>query len=295
MINPFTEKYSTDKTDANLIRDAVSGDKVSLESLIRRHQDWIYNIALRMVFNPDEAKDVTQEALIKIITKLSSFQGRSAFRTWAYRIVVNHVLNMKKSIGESMHSSTFSGYWKNIDNTPDLDMPNPNELPVDTQLILDEVKTTCMFGMLLCLDRQQRVIFILGGIFGVSDSVGSEIMGITKANFRQKLSRARRDLYNFMNNKCGLIKKENPCHCDKKTRAMINSGYLDPKNLRFYNNYYHKVEQAAGEKLKELNNYFDNNCQMLFREHPFQNSPDFVLSLRKILDSDNFKEIFNFH
>jgi RNA polymerase sigma factor (sigma-70 family) len=295
MVNPFSEKYSTDKTDENLIREAVSGNKNSLESLVRRHQDWIYNIALRMVFNPEEAKDVTQEVLIKIITKLSSFQGRSTFRTWAYRIVVNHVLNMKKSIGEDRHASTFPEYWKRIDETPDYDMPDPDGLPIDTSLLLDEVKTVCMFGMLLCLDRGQRLIYILGGIFGVTDKVGSEIMQISKANFRQKLSRARKDLFNFMNNKCGLIKKDNPCHCDKKTKAMINSGYVNPANLRFYNNYYYKMEQASGEKLKVLNNYFDNQCQVLFREHPFQKSPDFVETLRDMIESEKFKEIFNFH
>ena len=295
MINPFTEKYSTDKTDENLIREAVSGDKVSLESLVRRHQDWIYNIALRMIFNPEEAKDVTQEVLIKIITKLSSFQGRSSFRTWVYRIVVNHVLNMKKSLGEKRHAHSFDEYWKGIDRTPDMDMPDPNALPVDTNLLLDEVKTTCMFGMLLCLDREQRIVYILGGIFGVSDAVGSEIMQVSKANFRQKLSRARKDLYSFMHNKCGLIKKDNPCHCAKKTKAMVDSGYVNPANLRFYNNYYYKVEQVSGVKLKVLNNYLDNKCQNLFIEHPFQKSPDFVLTLRKIIDSDDFKEIFNFH
>jgi len=295
MINPFTEKYSTDKTDENLIREVVSGDKVSLESLVRRHQDWIFNIALRMVFNPEEAKDVTQEVLIKIITKLSSFKGRSSFRTWVYRIVVNHVLNMKKSMGEKRHASTFNQYWKDIDRTPDMDMPDPNALPIDTNLLLDEVKTTCMFGMLLCLDREQRIVYILGGIFGVSDSVGSEILQISKANFRQKLSRARKDLYSFMHNKCGLIKKDNPCHCAKKTKAMVDSGYVNPANLRFYNNYLYKVEQASGVKLKVLNNYLDNECQNLFVEHPFQKSPDFVLTLRKIIDSNKFKELFNFH
>jgi RNA polymerase sigma factor (sigma-70 family) len=295
MVNPFSEKYSTDKTDEKLIGEAVSGNKNSLESLVRRHQDWIYNIALRMVFNPEEAKDVTQEVLIKIITKLSSFQGRSSFRTWAYRVVVNHVLNMKKSAGETRHANTFPEYWRRIDGTPDYDMPDTNSLPIDTRLLLDEVKTTCMFGMLLCLDREQRLIYILGGIFGVSDKVGSEIMQITKANFRQKLSRARKDLYNFMNNKCGLIKKDNPCHCDKKTKAMLNSGYLNPANLRFYNNYYYKTEQAAGEKLKVLNNYFDNQCQLLFREHPFQKSPDFVDMLREMIKSEKFREIFNFN
>ena len=98
-----------------------------------------------------------------------------------------------------------------------------------------------------------------------------------------------------MHNKCGLIKKDNPCHCAKKTKAMVDSGYVNPANLRFYNNYYYKVEQVSGVKLKVLNNYLDNKCQNLFIEHPFQKSPDFVLTLRKIIDSDDFKEIFNFH
>jgi len=100
MINPFTEKYVSDKTDEILINSAVDGDRKSLEELILRHQAWIYNVAIRMVFYPDEAQDVTQEILIKIVTKLSTFKGNSSFRTWVYRIVVNHVLNMKLSVGE---------------------------------------------------------------------------------------------------------------------------------------------------------------------------------------------------
>jgi RNA polymerase sigma factor (sigma-70 family) len=168
MINPFSETYTTDKTDENLIAEAIKGDKHSLESLVRRHQDWIYNIALRMVFNPDEASDVTQEVLIKIITKLAGFEGRSSFRTWAYRIVVNHVLNMKKSKGEAMHNSSFKDYARAIDNTPDFDFPDTT-YAIDAKILVDEVKVSCMFGMLLCLDREQRLIYILGGIFGVTD------------------------------------------------------------------------------------------------------------------------------
>jgi RNA polymerase sigma factor (sigma-70 family) len=295
MINPFSEKYSTDKTDENLIQESVHGNRDSLESLVRRHQDWIYNISLRMVFNPDEAADITQEVLIKIITKLASFQGKSSFRTWAYRIVVNHVLNMKKSRGEQMHNSAFTDYGRAIDNTPDFDFPDTNSYPVDTKILVDEVKVSCMFGMLLCMDREQRIIYILGGIIGVSDKVGSEIMQISKANFRKKLSRARRDLYNFMNNKCGLINEDNPCRCAKKTKALINVGYVNPGSLRFSRNYYHNMETAAGEKLKEMDNYLDTMCQNKFAEHPFQKSPDFVLELKKIINSCEFKDIFNLH
>ncbi len=91
MKNPLLDKTDQDKKDNILIQSALEGDKASLEILIKRHQDWIYNIALRMVWDPEDAKDVTQEVLIKIITHLSGFKGKSSFRTWAYRIVTNHV------------------------------------------------------------------------------------------------------------------------------------------------------------------------------------------------------------
>src|SRR5687767_1084771 len=96
MQNPFLEVNDSDLTDEDLVKSAVTGNKKSLEQLIKKHQAWIYNIALKMVWYPADAEDVTQETLIKIITKLSTFRGESSFRTWAYRIVANHVINMKK-------------------------------------------------------------------------------------------------------------------------------------------------------------------------------------------------------
>jgi hypothetical protein len=206
---------------------------------------------------------------------------------------VNHVLNIKKSKGEMMHASNFGDYGRSIDATPDRDLPDPNSVPIDMNIIVEEVKLSCMFGMLLCLDREQRMIYILGGILGVSDVIGGEIMEINRDNFRQKLSRARRDLFNFMHDKCGLIDAKNPCRCSKKTKALIDSGYVNPIKLRFNRNYFSTVAQAAGEHLKDMKEYLDNKCQVLFDGHPFQKSPDFVLVLRKILETDEFKDIFN--
>ncbi|MCX6163860.1 MAG: RNA polymerase sigma factor [Ignavibacteriae bacterium] len=295
MINPFKEKYTEDKTDEELIGKAVNGDKYSFEELIKRHQNWIYNIALRMVFYSDEAKDVTQEVLIKIITKLSSFKMQSSFRTWIYRIVVNHVLNMKKSKGEKSHATNFDDYGKAIDNTPDFDLSYETNLSFDTNIVIEEVKLSCMNGMLLCLDREQRIIFIIGSIFGVADKVGAEIMEISNENFRQKLSRARKDLFNFMNHKCGLIHKSNPCHCSKKAKALVSSGYVNPDNLIFNTNYVYNVKQATGQKLGRLSGYVEKKGSLLFAGQPFQNSPDFVEYIRGLINSDEFKEIFNFN
>ncbi|MEO8512958.1 MAG: RNA polymerase sigma factor [Ignavibacteria bacterium] len=294
IVNPFIEKKSTDQKDEQLIEEALNGNKKSLEDLIYRHQAWIYNIALRMVFYPQEAEDVTQEVLIKIITKLSTFRKESSFRTWAYRIAVNQVLNMKKSLGEKNHSSNFDEYWKIIENVPDHELPQQESYNVEMRTLVNEVKVSCMSGMLLCLDREQRMIYILGVIFQVTDKVGAEIMDITRDNFRQKLSRARKQILNFMYNRCGLMDKNNPCKCEKKTKVLIENGYVNPKKLLFNINYVHSVESTAGERSERFDEILDSKSQKLFRENPFQEPPDFVLVIREILNHKEFREIFNF-
>jgi DNA-directed RNA polymerase specialized sigma24 family protein len=85
--NPLAEAAPTERKDQNLVARARSGDRKVLEDPVREHQGWIYNIALRMLLHPQDAEDATQEILIKAVTRLSSFEGRSAVRTWLCRIV----------------------------------------------------------------------------------------------------------------------------------------------------------------------------------------------------------------
>ena len=71
MRNPFAETAAAaDPEDRDLVRRAQAGDRESLEQLITRHQAWIYNIVLRMVYLPQDAEDATQEILVKLITML---------------------------------------------------------------------------------------------------------------------------------------------------------------------------------------------------------------------------------
>src|SRR3990172_9543311 len=95
--NPFTDIATGERRDQELVQLVREGSRVALEELVVRHQEWIYNLALRMVHRPEDAKDATQEVLIKLFTRLSTFDGRSSLRTWLYRIVINHLLNMKRS------------------------------------------------------------------------------------------------------------------------------------------------------------------------------------------------------
>src|SRR6202045_4434193 len=94
--NPLADDSPMDHEDQNLVMRARAGDRKALEDLVQHHQGWIYNVAVRMLFHPQDAEDATQEILVKMLTRLSSFEGRSGFHTWLYRIVVNHVLNMKR-------------------------------------------------------------------------------------------------------------------------------------------------------------------------------------------------------
>lgn len=294
MNNPFIEKYESATEDNLLVEQAVKGDKKSLEQLVKRHQAWIYNIALKMVWDPADAEDVTQETLIRIITKLSTFRGDSSFRTWAYRIAANHVINMKKKKMEYSYSS-FTKYGNDILNSPDTNLPDPGSVNAEIDMLIEETKIGCMNAMLLCLDREQRLIFILGNMFNVNDETGSEILEISKDNFRQKLSRARKQLANFMSNKCGLMDKNNPCHCSKKTKLMMDAGHVNPDNLLFSKKHLFSIEKVAPSKSNDLDNLFEEKAVKLFREHPFQQSPDFVRSLSIILKGDEFRNILNLH
>src|SRR3970282_2897425 len=98
--NPFTDVAAGEGRYRELVQLAKGGRRYALEELVVRHQAWIYNLALRMVHHPEDAKDATQEVLIKLFTRLSTFDGRSSLRTWLYRIVPNHLLNMKRRRAE---------------------------------------------------------------------------------------------------------------------------------------------------------------------------------------------------
>ena len=286
MHNPFIEVVD-ESTDSELIEQATNGSREALEKLILRHQAWIYNIAVRMVFHTQDAEEVTQEVLVKAITRLSTFKGESLFRTWLYRITANHVLNMKRRRGEP-EAQTFSGYADALNDTPDLELPDPKNVPVDVPLLVEEAKISCTTGMLLCLDRKQRLIFTLGEIFGASDAVGSEILEMSADNFRQGLSRARRDLYQFMHGQCGLVNPTNPCRCAKKTRGFIEAGHVDPDHLQFVPAHLRRITEAAEGVVRTIEKTLDEQSAAIFREQPFLEPKDQIGWLRQLLDNGKF-------
>jgi RNA polymerase sigma factor (sigma-70 family) len=280
--NIFSENTSG-ANDGELVGSALQGNLDAIGELIKKHQIWIYNIALRMTGNTQDAEDATQEILIKMLTKLSSFEARSSFRTWLYRIVANHVLNRKRSSREILFSS-FERHESLLGMAPDLVVDDSCDGKVDHRILYEETKIQCMMGMLLCLSRRQRLIFILGAIFCVSSSSGGEIMEISAESFRQELSRARKQLGNYMNEKCSLINKDAPCRCARKTKAAIIAGYVDPDRLQFVPERMQRIKDVVSRSSGRSGSALNRQLEFLYREHPCMESPDYTQVISKMLN-----------
>ena len=173
-----------------------------------------------------------------------------------------------------------------------LDLPDPATVPADVQLLVDEARIGCSMGMLLCLDRQQRLVYILGEIFGVTDAVGAELLEVSREAYRQRLSRARRDLHQFMDRKCGLVNAANPCRCAKKTQAFIAAGFVDPRNLLFASAHVTRVREVA-PALHEDVNALDAAYAAVHRDHPFHTPPALAAAIRRLLEQPEFESILD--
>lgn len=288
MDNPFKSNYS-DKSDTELIEAALGGSKAALEALLQRHQDYIFNVAHKMVLNTEDAQDITQEVLIKVITNLSKFQGKSAFRTWLYRITTNHFLSMKRKRVE-LQEMSFEGFGKAMDELPNDELTELERLEMAD--FIEDARLGCMSGMLMCLSREQRLVFILGEIFEIDHNLGSEILEISKANFRKRLERARKDLYQFMNAKCGLINAANPCRCHRKTKAFIKKGWVNTENLQFNTDFRKRIHQIIHQKDKALKEVIEVDYQQLYQSHPFQEKETVKALSHRILTQPKVRDIF---
>lgn len=288
MKNPLSVQYS-EIDNRNLVRASLAGDRNALDKLVRLHQSFIYNVAWKMVHDPHDAMDLTQETLLKVITKLSQFNFNSAFRTWLYRIVVNEFLQTKRRKREPEFTS-FEEYGARLDAVPNPDLTREEEIELEE--LAREMKMRCMSGMIMCLTREQRLLFIIGDTFGIDHNLGAEIFGISKQNFRVKLHRARKDLYSYMNDKCGLVNKENPCRCPKKTKALRGMGVLDEEKMMFNVGYQARIADYVQEAHVVAMDHMEEKYLALFRDHPARDSFDAKSVVQKILDDNELLGYF---
>ncbi len=217
---------------ATLVAEARCGSRDSLERLVIRIQRPVYNLALSMLWHPEDARDASQEILVRVVTHLSSFRGDSRFLTWVYRIAVNYLVSARQSRIEAQ-GLTFEQFGADLaEGLSDLPRGS-NEWPPDRALLLEEVKIGCMHALLTCLDRPHRLAYVLGEIFEVEGPEAARILGISTAAFRKRLSRAREAIVGFTRIHCGLVDADNPCRCIRRLPRAQAIGRIDAGRLLF--------------------------------------------------------------
>lgn len=213
-----------------LIGQATAGDKAALETVLAGVQDLVFNLSLRMLGTFHDAEDASQDILLKVMTHLSSFKGESAFTTWVFRIAVNHLKDYKKHMFAQFPLS-FEFYGDDIRNGKIQDVPDLTQ-NVEKAILAEELKLSCTNVMLQCLDPESRCVFILGTMFQVDSRIAGDILGITPEAYRQRLSRVRKKMADFLTEYCGEYGK-GTCHCTDRVNYAIQNHRITPSRLDF--------------------------------------------------------------
>lgn len=177
-----------------------------------------------------DAEDAAQDILLKMITHLSSFRGDSAFTTWVFRIAVNHLKNYKKHMFARFPLS-FEYYGDDIENGKIQDVPDLTQ-NVEKDLLAEELKMSCTNVMLQCLDPESRCIFILGTMFQLDSRIAGEILEMTPEAYRQRLSRVRRKMADFLGQYCGEY-GDGRCKCKDRVNYAIQNHRIHPLKLDY--------------------------------------------------------------
>ncbi len=213
-----------------LVNKATAGDKKALETLITSVQDIVFNLSLRMLGTFADAEDATQDILLKMITHLSSFRGDSSFTTWVFSIAVNHLKNYKKHMFAHFPLS-FEYYGDDIENGKIQDVPDLTQ-NVEKDILAEELKMSCTNVMLQCLDTESRCIFILGTMFKVDSRIAGDILEMTPEAYRQRLSRIRKKMADFLGQYCGEY-GNGRCKCKNRVNYAIQNHRINPLQLDY--------------------------------------------------------------
>ncbi|MEZ4362917.1 MAG: RNA polymerase sigma factor [Kofleriaceae bacterium] len=271
----------TEETLESLVARAAQGSASALDTVARRIKDDIYGLAIRMLWHPADAEDATQEILIRVIANLGTFEGRSSFRTWVYRVAVRALLNLKRGRAEAPLS--FEAFGEDL--LDGLQPGAPAELsPVEQRLLSHEIKLACTQAMLLCLDRDHRMAYVLGEILELSGEEAAECLDISAAAYRKRLSRARERVHEFTRSHCGLVDDRAPCRCDGRIAAARLSGRIDPERLLFAS---HPVTDASRGEVRAVVEMLGTLKEpgALLRSNPRFEAPDRVLeTIRRVTE-----------
>ena len=184
----------TREQEAAIVRKVLGGDANAFETLVLEYEKNVYNIALRMTGNSEDAADMTQEAFIKAYNSLQAFRGDSKFSVWLYRIVSNVCLDFLRSKNRrptvSLSVEDDDGEDTQLDVADESQSP---ELLLDRKLTRDSVRRG-----LDSLPPDYRQILLLREIQGLSYDEIAQALSLEVGTVKSRIFRARKRLCTFL-------------------------------------------------------------------------------------------------
>jgi RNA polymerase sigma-70 factor (ECF subfamily) len=179
-----------DISDQALVEKIRSRDYHAFEDLVNRYESKVYRLAIRMLRNPQDAEDALQETFLQVYRGLNSFEGRSAFSTWLFRLATNVCL-MKIRHRETEPSKLlpWEDYLPRHEEGEHPQIVNWTDRP--EEVLLSKESREKMLEALEKLPPEYRAVFILRDMEGFSNSEAGEALGITVAAVKSRLHRAR--------------------------------------------------------------------------------------------------------
>lgn len=274
------------------VGSATQGDLAALDELLLTIQPGVYNLAVRMLGHRENAADATQEILMKVVTHLSSFRGDSKFTTWVYQVARRHLLDaltLAKEFPEVSLEAMHERLQAGLEFTQSLGDPQGQleSLRPEDKLQARQVALGCTQSMLMTLDREQRLAYLLDVVFNLPSKEAAAVMDCTPETYRQRLARARKKLDAFTQQTCGLGNPKATCQCSKQVPALK---YARSKGQASAPGVYALHRQ----ELEQTERQFDALLRMsdaaaLMRAHPEYQAPETLqATIRSVLKREGF-------
>jgi RNA polymerase sigma-70 factor, ECF subfamily len=178
-------------SDFDLTQAAAQGDMAAFETLYERHHRRVYSLCLRMLANPTEAEDLSQEVFVQLFRKVGSFRGESAFTTWLHRMTVNQVLMHFRRRGVRMEQTTEEG--DELADVAQAGTERPHAMPVVDRIALD--------AAIAQLPPGYRSVFVLHDIEGYEHEEVAGMLGCSVGTSKSQLHKARMKLRGLLTKK----------------------------------------------------------------------------------------------
>jgi RNA polymerase sigma factor (sigma-70 family) len=288
---------------AEVVRAAAAGDLAAIDHVLLSIQPGVFHLALRMLGQREDAADASQEILLKVVTHLGGFRAEAAFTTWVFQIARNHLLNASTRQRESPEVSLeaiAARLQQGLEFSASLGDPlgaQPSLTPED-KAQAREVALSCTQNMLMSLDREQRLTYLLDAVFGLNSNDAAEVLGISAAAYRQRLARTRAILEPFMQDTCGLVNPQAACRCEKQLPGLRHEAAqtvqttgtaakpitLHPRARQpSQPNHRAEAEQAFGAMLRM------SDAAALFRSQPLPEAPQALMAaIRGVLRAEGY-------